>query len=356
MTTNHLPLPSLNKSFSRLEQDYWKNLSNMQNFFLHALLYGKAVLCVSLVVFSLYEILAVSHHWAITLLFCVLLGISISLTGFNVMHDASHNTLFKSKTLNTIVSIFLDHLHGAFFANWRVKHVHKHHINPNVAGEDDDIDTGNLIRMHPNDKWEPKHQYQHIYANVLYCLLYIVWVGFADFNKYFRKRIQKTKLSFTVLEHVSFFSSKIVYFYLYVYLPLQVFTWWQWLIGYAIFSCTVGFLLSNVFQLAHVNEKCAFETMDTKVGMKEHQARTTANFATSNVLCNFFLGGLNHQVEHHLFPAVSHVHYPRMREGVKKVLTEHGIPYHSFPTVSEAMRSHIRYLKKMGQQPQQVSS
>ena len=76
--------------------------------------------------------------------------------------------------------------------------------------------------------------------------------------------------------------------------------------------------------------------------------QTTADFAQHNRVLSWFVGGLNFQIEHHLFPRICHIHYPRIARIVEKTCRQHGIRYHAFPSVSSAVRSHYRWLRSMG--------
>jgi linoleoyl-CoA desaturase len=80
-----------------------------------------------------------------------------------------------------------------------------------------------------------------------------------------------------------------------------------------------------------------------------HQIKTTANFAEKNKIISWLVGGLNFQIEHHLFPRVSHIHYPAISSIVRAHCVQFDLPYHSFPNVRQAVVSHIRTMKRLGQ-------
>jgi linoleoyl-CoA desaturase len=84
------------------------------------------------------------------------------------------------------------------------------------------------------------------------------------------------------------------------------------------------------------------------IKLKIHQIQTTANFATRSRLVTWFCGGLNFQIEHHLFPKMSHIHYPEVSKIVKATCQEYGIKYIEFPRVTAAMRSHWKLLYDLG--------
>jgi linoleoyl-CoA desaturase len=118
---------------------------------------------------------------------------------------------------------------------------------------------------------------------------------------------------------------------------------------------TCGMCISTVFQLAHVVEKTAMvdEPMGDSVGFVPtenaiHQVSTTANFATQSRVISWFVGGLNYQIEHHLFPKISHVHYPKLRNIVLATCKELHIEYHEYKSTWKAFCSHMRYVNHMG--------
>jgi linoleoyl-CoA desaturase len=145
-----------------------------------------------------------------------------------------------------------------------------------------------------------------------------------------------------------------VYYFLFIVLPLLVLdiTWWQFIIGFLAMHMAQGLTMGLVFQLAHVVEGTDFpvpnETGNMEEAWAEHQMRTTANFASDCPLAAFFLGGLNRQIEHHLFPKVCHIHYGKIGKIVKETALEFNIPYTEKPTFIAALKSHYRMLRKFG--------
>ena len=152
--------------------------------------------------------------------------------------------------------------------------------------------------------------------------------------------------------------SKIIYFSFWIVLPILVFNivWWKVLIGFFVMHYTAGLILSLVFQLAHIIGEADMPLPDTTTGnMKNswvvHQLKTTVNFSTKNKIVNWFTGGLNHQIEHHIFPHISHIHYTKISEIVKKTASEFNLPYNEYKTTRSAIFSHFKFLKQMGMRP-----
>jgi linoleoyl-CoA desaturase len=289
--------------------------------------------------------------WAI--LECVLLGCVVSAIGFNVMHDGAHGSFSKYKWINHVAAFSLNILGGNSFM-WNMKHNVIHHAYTNVDGIDDDIDIQPWMRLSETQKRYKLHKYQHLYFWLLYSLLYIFWIFVLDYQKYFKSKVGKMPLKpMNLSDHFVFWGFKLINAFLFIGLPIYCLGFTHWLIGFVIFTCVAGFVLSLVFQLAHTVEHTAFPVADESTGKLEdewavHQIKTTANFATRNKVVSWLVGGLNFQIEHHLFPKISHVHYPAISKIIKQACAEHGIVYIEYPRVHRAVASHVAFLRHMG--------
>lgn len=287
--------------------------------------------------------------WAIT-------GIGMAGVGMNLMHDALHNTVVRSEWVNRKMGAVLYMLAGNSYT-WRVQHNMKHHTHTNVDGHDDDIETGNMFRFHPDQPLKPKHKYQHLYAPFAYSLMTWKWLLEKDFKQVinynksdlFKARDQSLGMVWTKL-----IVGKMFHFFVFYALPMMLGAqWYMVLWGNMVMHLMGGLILSFVFQLAHVVEKAQFPTEEDvkNTSILEHQLKTTANFSTKNWLVTWYTGGLNFQVEHHLFPTINHVHYPKIAEIVKKTAAEFQLPYNEYKSTVSAIRSHLRHLRTMGMQP-----
>ena len=289
--------------------------------------------------------------WAV--LESILLGIAVAGIGFNIMHDGAHGSFSKYPWLNQAAAFTLNVLGGSSFM-WNVKHNVIHHAYTNIDGMDDDIDIQPWLRMSSNQPKLAMHRYQHIYFWFLYSLLYILWVFVLDFQKYFRRRIGAMPLKkMSASDHIVFWSFKLLFIFLFVLIPIYTVGVISWLVGFLVFTLVAGFVLSIVFQLAHTVEHTHFPMPDEHTGRIEdewaiHQLKTTANFAPRNKFISWLVGGLNFQIEHHLFPKISHVHYSRIRKIIKQACAEYGIPYIEYPRMTHALASHVSFLKQMG--------
>jgi linoleoyl-CoA desaturase len=309
---------------------------------------------VPLSLFIYIFLLTASYSLVTGLLLSLTLGLSLVSIAFNVMHDACHGSYSSKKWVNELLSLTMNALGSNAFI-WKVKHNVVHHTYTNIDGIDDDIAKSPVLRHCPSQKWVKAHRFQFLYMFVLYAMSTILWVFLTDMVKYFSRRIIVTEMKFSPKEHLIFWGSKLLYLFFYIALPVALVGWSNWLIGYLVVNATMGLTLSLVFQLAHVVEKTAFEEAGDKPRQIDsewalHEIRTTANFAPKNNLVSWYVGGLNYQIEHHLFPRVSHIHYQALSKIVHRHCQEAGLPYHSYPTMRGAVLSHIKVMKQLGQQ------
>lgn len=292
----------------------------------------------------------------ISIVLCILLGINLALIGFNVMHEGGHQTYSRHPWLNTVAAYFLNVLGGVTYY-WKIKHNINHHTFTNVEGMDSDIDVKPFMRLHRGQPLYWYHRLQHIYGPVLYSLSYIAWIFYEDFDKYFSKRVAAfmERKPLPLREQLIFWITKLVYISLYIVIPIIVLGWLSWLIGFLVITLVCGLTTSLVFQLAHVVEGTEFHAMDANDKPKQdwavHQVCSTSNFGTRSRLLHWFLGGLNFQIEHHLFPKVSHMHYPALSKIVRETCREYGIAYNEYKTMAHAVISHLSLLHKLGTQP-----
>jgi len=320
-------------------------------------LYSKALILIPFSI-ALYCYLLLGNYMGIGgILLSVLLGLSLVSVAFNVMHDACHGSYSSKKWVNGIMGLTMNALGSNAFI-WKIKHNIIHHTYTNIDGIDDDIANGPLLRLCPTQKWMPLHRFQFLYMFILYSISTLYWMMGTDFYKYFSKRIHTTTINkIDLREHVIFWLSKLLYGFFYVALPIYFVGWQPWLIGFLIIHITMGLVLSIVFQLAHVVEKTSFEKVaeTDKVIESEwavHEIKTTANFAAQNKVISWLVGGLNFQIEHHLFPQISHVHYLALSKIVRQQCELFGLPYNYYPSMTQAVYSHVRLMKELGRNHQ----
>lgn len=334
----------------QINQYFTDNKINMTGDFR---LYLKAILLTTALLATYIHLVFFTPPAWLAVLECLFLGALTAGIGFNVMHDGAHGSFSSKKWINKVAGLSLNFL-GANIFMWNAKHNIIHHTFTNVADVDDDLDARPFLRLCESQKKYKMHNYQHWYFWLAYSMLYIYWIFVSDYLKYFKGRIGDIPIKkMTVKEHFSFWSFKLLHALVFVVLPIIFVGFTGWLVGFLIYTMFTGILISIVFQLAHTVEDTQFPLAEKETNHMEdewavHQLKTTANFATQNKLVSWMLGGLNFQIEHHLFPNISHVHYPKISNIIKKVCAEYNIPYIEYPKMRIAVVSHVAHLRKMG--------
>jgi linoleoyl-CoA desaturase len=320
-------------------------------------LYLKTIVLVPSAIFLYVLLLSVHMPAILAITLCMLLGFVLASIGFNVMHDACHGSYSKHNWVNDTMGLSLNVLGGNAFI-WKFKHNIIHHTYTNVDGIDDDIAKSPLLRQCDTQKWVSMHRFQHIYIVLVYAMSSFLWSYLMDFNKYFKQRILTMPLQkMSSKEHIIFWVSKLLNVAYFIVIPILIVGWQSWLIGFIFMHIAFGLTLAVVFQLAHVVEHAEFEYVqnDDKKKIDEewaiYQIKTTSNFARKNKIISWFIGGLNFQVEHHLFPNISHVHYPALSNIVQQTCAKFDIAYNEFPTMTGAIASHFRMMKQLGKKP-----
>ncbi len=307
--------------------------------------------------FGAYFVLlfVVTSWWTIVPL-AVVLGLALAAIGFNVQHDGGHKAYSDRQWVNRTMALTLD-LMGASSYLWDWKHNTLHHTYPNIDGHDDDINLGYLARLSPHQKRYRFHRAQGIYLWLLYGFLALKWHLFDDFAQLALGRIGDHKIPRARgNDLLVFIGGKIAFFSMALAIPMLLHPWWAVLGVYALAAFVSGVVLSIVFQLAHCVQEADFpapivvgdgaERMATDWAV--HQVQTTVDFARRNRVLSWFLGGLNFQIEHHLFSKICHVHYPALSHVVEEVCNEFGIRYAAHKTFWSALASHARWVTQMG--------
>ena len=354
-------------TFSNSNNDFYQSLkAAVESYFIENKikktgdwrLFTKTIALVIIAV-STYCLLIFAHlnNWQ-AILICIVLGSSLASIGFNIMHDANHGSYSTRPWLNDLLGLSLNAL-GASSFFWKQKHNIIHHTYTNVDGLDDDIAKSPIIRQCTSQKWVPAHKIQYLYLLPVYSLSTIFWIFIMDFKKYFSGKIYTTDAwTMTAKNRIVFWVTKLLYVVFYIVVPILVWGFISWAVGFLILNAVMGLILSLVFQLAHVVENTEFEhvaldeTKHVETAWAEHQMKTTSNFAMNNKLISWYVGGLNFQVEHHLFPKISHVHYPAISKIVMAKCAEYHVPYNYYKTMFGAVASHFRVMKDLGKRPE----
>ncbi|RYC66811.1 acyl-CoA desaturase [Spirosoma sordidisoli] len=319
------------------------------------LLVWKGIFMLGLLLVPYGLILSNQFSPGVDLCLAILMGLGTAGVGMSVMHDANHGSFSSIPWVNTFFSSCL-YLLGGNVLNWKVQHNTLHHTYTNIHDVDEDITGKFLLRLSQGDRRWKIHRYQHIYAFMLYGLMTFSFFvkDFRSAYKYNHSGNQKLVKPFTRRNILTLITSKLLYVLFIAVLPLAVtdLTFGQWLLGFAIMHFTAGLVLSTIFQLAHVVEGACQPEPDESGCVYNtwaiHQMYTTANFSCPALL-SWYIGGLDFQVEHHLFPNISHIHYRALSPIVQQTAEEYGIPYNNKPSFQQALSSHINMLKTLGQ-------
>ncbi len=318
-------------------------------------LYLKTAILMTWLVGSYVGLVWFATAWWQAVPLAVSLALAMAGVGFNIQHDGNHGAYSSNGGINRAAALSLNLLGGdAYF--WRYKHNIAHHSYPNVAGSDDDIRLGPLARMSPHQPRYWFHRFQHVYVWGLYALLAINWQLSGDFRSLIRPGVGDTRVTRPRgWDLVCFCVGKATFLMLALALPLFHHRLLPTLGIYLLTNFVLGLTLAIVFQLAHCVEEAQFRvpadgTKRIERDFTAHQVETSVDFARDNRLLTWYLGGLNFQVEHHLFPKTCHIHYPAISPIVEETCRAHGIPHTSHATMRGALRSHVRWLRRMGRE------
>jgi len=297
--------------------------------------------------------------WASTPLQAVVcaasLGLAMAGIGFNIQHDGGHGGYSGHGWLNTVMAATLDVVGGSSYV-WSWKHNILHHSHPNVMGLDSDIDVQPFCRLAPAQRLRSLHRFQHLYIWPLYSFLALKWNFVDDFHDLITGRIGGVKFPRPRgWKLAGLLVGKLVFMTWALVLPMFFHPWWQVLVGYVGVSALLSLVLAVTFQLAHSVEHASFPTRSSEGDIDSewavHQVSSSVDFAPGNALLTWYLGGLNHQIEHHLFPKICHVHLPALVPIVRATCAQFGVPYRSHPTARAAIASHARWVYAMGHGP-----
>ena len=290
---------------------------------------------------------------AIMFLLWMLLGAGQAIIGTSIMHDVLHGSFSKNKWINAVMQIPII-LIGVEPSIWKIQHNVLHHTYTNIEDADEDIAPRYVLRLteHQPRKWF--HKYQHWYVSFFYSLLTIIWMTAKDFiklTKYYKVGLVTKKETLGIFLNIVL--RRVIFYGLFLVLPLNMLDFSAGTIVLMFVSMLMvsGLSLSIIFQTAHVVQGCVAVQNDEehiKENWYVHQLMTTSNYAIENKWITYFFGALNYQVEHHLFPNISHVHYPKISKIVSETAAEYGIPYKCNSTFGSAIKNHYQHLKELG--------
>ena len=293
-----------------------------------------------------------AQSWWHALPIAVLLGLATAGIGLNVQHDGGHGAFSSRPWVNRLMSRGLDLIGGSSYI-WHHQHNVLHHTYVNITGHDNDIDLGAFGRVTPYQKRLAIHRWQHYYIWLLYGFMAIRWQLFGDYLDVIYKKVGDHPIPRPRRwDLLIFLGGKMLFLVIAFAIPMLFHTWWVVLIFYAVAAGIAGLTLSVVFQLAHTVEEAAFiEPTDENLvenAWAIHQVESTVDFARRSTLAAWLMGGLNYQIEHHLFPRISHINYPALSKIVEETCREFDVAYHEHRTFCAGIASHFRWLRTMG--------
>lgn len=296
----------------------------------------------------------ISHPFWVIMMY-VISGIGMAGIGMGIMHDANHGVLSRKNRINNIFSKSLDFV-GCSSAVWKLQHNVLHHTFTNIDDHDEDIDAPFFLSFSPNTKKYWIHKFQHLYAWIFYGLTTVYWVTAKDFlalKKYRKLELIKDGKTLTKEVFITIFWKLFYYSYVLV-LPMifnTVGIGWI-LIGFFISHFITGILISVIFQLAHVMPDMSFPKADENnlihANWFEHQLENTSNFSPNAPVLSWFIGGLNYQIEHHLFPNISHIHYRKISKIIAQTAKDYDLPYYVNENFFVAVWRHLKMLRTLG--------
>lgn len=285
------------------------------------------------------------------------LGLTGVLLGLNVSHDAAHGSFFRSKLWNEILYYLSFSLLGVNAYLWQLRHVKSHHLFPNVDECDADIDDNPLIRLSPQKPWRPYHQYQHRYAPLVYLFYSLIWVFVKDFMILRKKQLANLRqISHPKGQILLFYIAKGLYLLTFIGAPILwgSFSALEVCMGFVAMHFVSGSAFIYLLAPSHFAEGRAFSTLDEEGYLpgswSRHQIATSLDYHANQRWANWIFGGFNAHAAHHLFPGISHVHYPAISALIKDAAKQYQLPYQNL-TWPEAVAAHFTYLKKLGLPP-----
>lgn len=319
----------------------------------------KTIILMSAYLLPFIFLLAFTPSFQVSLILWTIMGFALSGIGMSVMHDANHGAYSSSHNTNYWLGHTLNLLGGSVF-NWKLQHNVMHHTYTNIHNYDDDIADKLILKFNPHTEVKWYHKLQVVYAFLFYGILTLYWAvlkDFIQFHKYTKQGVNTGTKEQNRVIWLKIFLSKVVYWAALFALPVFVshIPFMELVWGYLLMQFISGIVLTVVFQLAHTVEGTTHPLPNTDMTIENnwaiHQMNTTVNFSRKSKWISWYVGGLNFQVEHHLFPTICHVHYPQVSEIVKATAEEFGVPYLENETFGSAFKSHCNAIISFGKTP-----
>jgi len=285
--------------------------------------------------------------------FYLLAGISVLLLAFNVSHDAAHDVITRNKKLNNLLFALSFNLQGNNAYTWKRFHIESHHLYTNVHGSDIDVLMNPVFRMtrHQPLKWY--HRYQYLYGPFLYLLYSLNWTLIRETLMIFGVSSRTIHFKLPATEIVKLVFLKLFYLGYMIVAPALIlpFGWFPVLLAFMLNHFIVSIIFTAVLGVSHLSDIVEHPDPDPSNKLTESwamlQMKTSVDYNVDSKFLNWVLGGFNAHTLHHLFPNICHVHYLDMVKILRDTSEEFGITYNE-TSYWNALRSHFRFLKKMG--------
>jgi fatty acid desaturase (delta-4 desaturase) len=288
-----------------------------------------------------------NYIYGYTIVKSILLGFLMAMIGLCIQHDANHGAVSRRETINRLWGYTQDWIGGSSLL-WKHHHVLLHHAYTNVIEHDPDITT-DILRLHKDIRYKAHHSWQKIYIWFLFLFLPLNW-HFAELRDLWKMNHMSHRISsFAANEQKIAIILRIAFYIRFYALPLYRYPSFDTLLHIGVSLAVGGIYLGLNFIISHNFE-----------GVKNNNATATAtadNWAISQVessstvggrMLGFFHGGLNYQIEHHLFPRISHVHYYKIKPIIQSWCKKNNIKYTYYNTLWENIHSCYKYLELRG--------
>ena len=296
-------------------------------------------------------------NFIVLLLSYMLFGFMFLIMGINFGHDGAHHCVTGNRRLDNFIFQMVFGLQGLSGYVWQIRHNFSHHIFPNVYENDTDLEISNLIRLSPTQKKLPIHKYQHIYAPFIYMTFSLAWIFFVDISMFSRSKhanLRLGKVPFS--EVIKLITIKITYLFIFLYLPIHYssLSLETVVLAYLLMNVVASVFLAFTFFISHHVMEADYAQAEVTNKMVpdswvHHQIVTTIDFLPESPLANYIFAGFNLHTAHHIFPEVSHVHYPALTRIIKETMEENHLNWYKSYSFMDGVRSHFKKLKKNGQ-------
>lgn len=327
-------------------------VQNQKNPYLNTMMVVKMVVMLFGLFFSYLTIYFFYPNFQLALLSGFVYGLFTFFAAFNLAHDAGHSAIFKNKKHNRIL-LYILNLIGVSSYIFQHKH-NRHHYGPNISGSDADIDDFKIGRLVSDGKKRSIFRLQWIYLPIAYLFYYFAWVSYKDIVAFKAIRNPDGKhLVHPRKEIVNLILTKLFILCVHILAPLILLglNWQQLILMNVAIYIGPGLIMLFFVIPVHLNTKTQFPLPDINnrlpYSWSEHQVITTLDYSTKHPVVNFFMGGFNHHVVHHLFPNICHCHYPALTPLLKKVIEGSGVHYQCV-SYYQLLPLHLSFLKKMG--------